>query len=873
MPVRRAVPFGVSDDLFSRSNRLAATAKIDRGPTGRSFKTSAIIKIGPSIGRFEILSTLGRGAEGTVYLAADTRLGRQVALKTVTQTSELGLSGEGIATLLDEARIVSTLSHPNIVPLYDAGEDGGVAYLVFEYVEGQTLAALIRQQGRLEVGRAVEIAIALAQGVAYAHGNSIVHRDIKPANVMITADGTPRLMDFGIARRTAVLEAGARTIAGTPSYMAPEYIVAGTYLPASDVFSLGVVLYEMLTGEPPIRGRNPRDTVRRIVKEVFVPASRRNAVIDERLDALVMKALAKQPAERFAGAAELAAALGAYLDPDDAPASPHAGQGTLEYLLRRIRHKGDFPALSATISAVNRAASSDREPVAVLCNSILKDFALTSRLLKIVNASNLNQFGGAVGTVSRAISILGYDTVRNVSMSLVLFEHMHDRCNALALKDQVVAIYFSGLLARELHDRVELREAEQAFICAMFHRLGKLLATFYLYDEAQVVERHLQSRGWDEQRASREVLGVSYEELGVGVGKAWNLPEDIIDSMRVITGPMKKSPTQQSEKLRMIAGLANELTDVIEVSDDAVRKERLTALVARYGPATGVTARTLTAAVQASSSALIRDADALGRGVARNGFLQKASAWSSAPEGTVRAAVGSLEVPPAVGGQATAIDSEAASLPSAVRMAQAVAETQRLVADSSLADAHEAPPAGTEGPAQPGRRQAALAAGVQDITNTLVGEHTLNDVLRIILETMYRAIGFDRVLLFTLDARQQALRCRFGFGADAEAIVRKGVSAPLDGARDLFYAAVIMGADLCITDIESDKVRPHVPTWYRSALGARGMVLLPIVNRKRTLGLIYADSNSPATLHFSSEELGLLKTLRNQALLAMRQYS
>src|SRR5882757_7384250 len=252
MPVRRAVPFGVSDDLFSRSNRLAATAKIDRGPTGRSFKTSAIIKIGPSIGRFEILSTLGRGAEGTVYLAADTRLGRQVALKTVTQTSELGLSGEGIATLLDEARIVSTLSHPNIVPLYDAGEDGGVAYLVFEYVEGQTLAALIRQQGRLEVGRAVEIAIALAQGVAYAHGNSIVHRDIKPANVMITADGTPRLMDFGIARRTAVLEAGARTIAGTPSYMAPEYIVAGTYLPASDVFSLGVVLYEMLTGEPPI---------------------------------------------------------------------------------------------------------------------------------------------------------------------------------------------------------------------------------------------------------------------------------------------------------------------------------------------------------------------------------------------------------------------------------------------------------------------------------------------------------------------------------------------------------------------------------------------------------------------------------------------
>ena len=117
------------------------------------------------------------------------------------------------------------------------------------------------------------------------------------------------------------------------------------------------------------------------------------------------------------------------------------------------------------------------------------------------------------------------------------------------------------------------------------------------------------------------------------------------------------------------------------------------------------------------------------------------------------------------------------------------------------------------------------------------------------------------------------LRCRFGFGADTEAIVHKGVSVPLDGTRDLFYAAAVMGADLCIQDIEADKVRPHVPAWYRNAIGARGMVLLPIVDRKRTVGLIYADSNSPATLHFSAEELGLLKTLRNQAVLAIKTQS
>ncbi len=331
---------------------------------------------------------------------------------------EARLGRQGVAALLQEARIVSALSHPNIVPLYDAGEDDGVFYLVFEYVEGHSLAALIRENGKLETSRAVEFAVALAQAVAYAHERDVLHRDIKPANVMITKDDVPRLMDFGIASSATAGDAASRLLVGTPFYMAPEYISDGIYEPSSDVFALGVVLYEMLTAERPFRGGDSRETVQRIVEADLVPASRLNDTVDEHLDALLAKSLAKRPAERFAGAAEMAAALAAYLAPADTPGQAHAGHGTLDYLLRRIRHKGDFPALSATISAVNRAASSDREPVAILCNSILKDFALTGRLLKIVNASNLNQFGGAIGTVSRAVSILGYDTVRNVSMSL-----------------------------------------------------------------------------------------------------------------------------------------------------------------------------------------------------------------------------------------------------------------------------------------------------------------------------------------------------------------------------------------------------------------------------------------------------------------------
>jgi len=797
------------------------------------------------IGRFAIEGELGRGAQGAVYLASDTRLGRKVALKTL----QVGDDPDHalVAGLLDEARIVSTLAHPNIVTLYDAGEERGTPYLVFEYVEGRTLGAVIRESGKLRVGRAVEIAIALAQGVAYAHGRRIVHRDLKPGNVMITADGVPRLMDFGIARRHAGAADADEAITGTPSYMAPEYITDRLCTPATDVFALGVILYEMLTGAPPVRSPDPQLTIDRIVNEPFRAPSRANPEVDETLDGIVMRALAKNPAQRYADAAQLGEALAAYLQPNAPAHRPGEGEATLDFLLRRIRHKSDFPALSATISAVNRVASSDREPLSALCNSILKDFALTNRLLKTVNAAYFSQYGGSIGTVSRATAILGFEGVRNTAMSLLLFEHLHDRANASALKDEAVATYFSGMLARRMVGKLGIRDAEQAFICAMFHRLGKMLATFYLHDEAQAVERLMQARSLDEERASREVLGVSYEELGTGIAKAWNFPPAIVASMRPLRETLRDRPAAEPDRLRALAALSNGLADAVRLDSESERRQRVDRLVAQFGPATGVTAESLGEAVRESAEALAREADGLGIYAGRSAFLASARAWGAQPgaEGE-----GSAE-------QKTERNIER--------------DTDRIVADARLPEADATqllPPPGARAPAD---RQAALAAGVQDITSTLTGEFELNDVLRIILETMYRGIGFRRVLLFVLDPRQNALRCRFGFGGDADAIVQKGLSVPLSTSRDLFYAAVGQGVDLCIEDLEAEKIRAYVPGWYREALGARGMTLLPIVSRKRTVGLIYGDADAPEILRFKPEELGLLKTLRNQAVLAMRQ--
>jgi HD-like signal output (HDOD) protein len=771
--------------------------------------TNATIK--PTVGHFEIVRTLGPGATGSTRLARDPRLDRMVVLKTVAwDPRDAGGSGTASGPSVP-GRPADGLAHPNLVTLHDAVEDAGRMLLVFEYAEGQTLDAVLAQRTRLPLDETLAIGIGLCRGLAHAHDRHLAHGDIRASQVMIAPDGVARLMN--VAVRVASAQPAAAAL---------------------DVRAVAALLQQMLTGTSPPAGAASAAT-----------ASEDAASIDPRLRILLDRALLDASPAPLTTAAQLGDALDGYRQPAPDETAVAGSQATLDYLLRRIRLKGDFPALSDTISAVNRAAASDRAPVGVLCNSILKDIALTGRLLKIVNGSHLNQFGGSISTVSRAVAILGYDAVRNVAMSLALFEHMHDRANAVALKDQVVRIYFSGLLARAFAAGAGLQDAEQAFVCAMFHRLGKLLATFYLHEEAQIVQRHMNNKGWAEERASREVLGLSYEDLGVGVARAWNLPDEIVESMRGFTGHARKSPGHDVDRLRMVSGLANELADIVQETDEAKRKLELAQLVRRYGPPMGVSERSLVAAVETSAAALARDAESLSRGMTRSPFLRSAGSWLLVPERAVTAA---QDGTPAVG--------DAAADDQGV-LAQLRAET----------GAAPMPPASS---AQ-GQRQAALTAGMQEITDALVGDHALNDVLRIILETMYRAIGFQRVMLFTLDPREQALRCRFGFGADADLIVQKRIAVPLHGARDLFYAAVVMGADLCIDDLETEKIRPHVPPWYKAALGARGVVLLPIVNRKRTLGLIYADSETPSALRFSTDEFNLLKTMRNQALLAMRQ--
>jgi serine/threonine protein kinase len=778
----------------------------------------------PRLGRFQIVRRLGRGAQGEVYLAEDPRLGRKVAIKTLRVNQRTPEErARQVRALLDEAKIVSQLSHPGLVTLYDAGEENGAPYLVFEYVEGETLAAHIRQAGRLPPSEAVDIAIQILRAVGYAHKKGVLHRDLKPANVMLEG-GAPRVMDFGIAQLANADPEQAAALTGTPAYLAPEYIAEQAYTNASDVFSVGMVLYEMLAGAPAIDGKNSFEVLNRQVHEAFAPPSQREPAVDERLDALVLKAIAKAPGERFADAQSMEDALYLYLNPevDDGGGSVQGDkQATLQFLLRRMRHKSDFPALSSMIGAVNRATDSDSERVSEISNAILKDFALTNKLLKLVNTAYYGQFSGTIGTISRAVVILGFENVRQVAVTLLLFEHLQNKSQAADLRDEMLAGYLSGLLARELVGRAGIRDAEEVFIASMFHGLGRLLTAYYFHEEFQEVRKLQRAQGLDEARASTKVLGLSFEELGIGVGRAWHFPERLVHSMRQVTEETVARPATREERLRVISDLSSALCGALREPAPERRAERMRTLATRY-QGLGINEKLLASVVESSVAELIKDASTLG--VAKGGSPLLAT----------------------------------------------LAEAGRAASPQTPAT----PPAerAGAGPGANADRSALMSAGIQDITNTLVGDFQLNDVLRMILETMYRGIGFTRVLLCIRDPASHCLKARIGYGADVDQILKRGFQVPLSAARDTFHAAISSGADVHIDNVNADNIRGHIPDWYRKLIpAAQSIALFPVMVNKSPVALFYGDSDEAGRLTLEAGELNMLKTLRNQAVLAIRQ--
>ncbi|MGD9833234.1 MAG: HDOD domain-containing protein [Piscinibacter sp.] len=813
---------------------------------------SAVLNAAPAqrLGRFELRRVLGKGAQASVWLGFDPRLEREVAVKVITAGADV--DPQDITHWLQEARSVSRLTHPNIVPVFEADVQDGRPYLVFEFVPGRTLAEHLRARGSLPPPEALALMLGVLDALQTAHAAGVVHRDLKPSNILVDGGGRARVMDFGIAARLNDRRgpAGQGLVVGTPNYMSPEATRGASPTPAMDVFAAGLVLVEILAGQPLVRERDPYAAMRRIAEQDLALPTELPSTVDDPLRAVLRRAIARDPAQRYADASAFADALRQWMTPRAAEndAAAAANSGTLDFLLRRMRHKSDFPALSDSIARIQRIAASENESLASLSNEILKDVALTNKLLRLVNSAHFSHAGGgSISTVSRAVALIGFAGIRNMALSLVLLEHMHDKGHANQLKEEFLRALMAGSLAGEMCHVA--REGEEAFIGAMFQNLGRLLTEYYFPEEARQIRSAVAASVRDasslaavvqaETAASIGVLGLSFEDLGLGIAKSWGLPDNLQRCMRRPDGePPARVPDKTPERLRWLTLAANELTDTL-LRTEGDPTARLASVAERHARAIGLSVREIQAATEQARQRLAQAAEAMNLQVA--------------PHSPARRLLATVVVAPPAG----SADADTLS-PHSLQATVAAFEATRI--DATLVE--------------PPRESAAevLAAGIADITNSMVESFKLNEVLRMILETMFRALGFRRIVFCLRDPKTETLTGRFGLGEGAESVAAQ-FKVPLRGGSDLFALVCAKGADTLISDATVASIEAKLPAWYRSGVKAPAFLLLPLMLKGAPFALIYADKAEPGGIALGEKELSLLRTLRNQAVMAFRQTS
>ena len=263
--------------------------------------------------RYQIIKTLGEGGMANVYLAHDTILDRNVAVKVLR--GDLASDEKFVRRFQREALSASSLSHPNIVEMYDVGEDDGQYYIVMEYVDGKTLKQVLKARGKLSVPEVVDIMLQLTDGMAHAHDSYIIHRDIKPQNIMILSNGMIKITDFGVATALNSTQlTQTNSVMGTVHYLPPEQAQGKGSTIKSDIYSMGIMMYELLTGLVPYKGDNAVEIALKHLKEPLPSVRKKVSTIPQSIENVIIKATAKNPKNRYTDAREMHQDLKTALD-------------------------------------------------------------------------------------------------------------------------------------------------------------------------------------------------------------------------------------------------------------------------------------------------------------------------------------------------------------------------------------------------------------------------------------------------------------------------------------------------------------------------------------------------------------------------------
>jgi eukaryotic-like serine/threonine-protein kinase len=501
----------------------------------------------------------------------------------------------------------------------------------------------------------------------------------------------------------------------------------------------------------------------------------------------------------------------------------------VERLLTRIRQSGDFPAMARTVGLISQLTSSDTTSTSQLADTVLQDYGLTQKVLRLVNSAVYAQYD-SVTTISRAVLLMGFERIRNVATGLILFDHLQGLARTPELADALNMSFYSAILGRVIADRTRFADPEEAFISALFHNLGRILVAFYLPEDLA----RIQSAPAEEREpAVRSVLGMSYSTLGYEIAGSLNLPHKIAQSLPRITGPDASESMGETERLAALSTLANDITDVLAIAAEPGRKRpAIDRLLRSYGRHFVSIAEKIDEIIGAAVAELRDYSTTFRLALPGSAFVDGLGEWR----------IESLMASP---GHATAV----------------VTATAALVDVEEPATADGLPP------------ETVFTHGLHEITSLLMIGATLDDVLRVTLETIYRALGVGRTRVFLLlkDPGASVARFRFGFG-QTPAEMKCWLDVPLDGAEDLFSLAARQQKDIVIRDTSAPAVSSLLPTWYRPRVAAgRYVVLLPLVVDRRTVGLFYVDGDTAGGARLTPPILNFLKVLRGQAVLAIMQ--
>jgi HD-like signal output (HDOD) protein len=870
---------------------------------------------GQQIGNYVIEGPLGRGGMAVVYLAKHPGLGREVAVKVLSP--EYQGDADLNRRFLQEARVTATFRHPHIIEIYDLGVVEGRAYYTMERLIGVDLAGQLLKQGRFTPREVSEYLKQICSALDAAHRVGVVHRDLKPANIFVVNEQPLRLklMDFGIAKLTEGLkQTGTRRgeVLGTPAYMAPEQALGqvDAITAATDIYALGIIAYEMLTGQLPFYSDSDVMLLSMHVRDAPPPLATLLPTIPRALAELVERCLAKDPGQRPRSASEFASEFGRLsqsvppapapaliaapvapaparlLEPiapepasklvpakpppataagaknaqaaaasrvvvqpkaagakpevsvvprvsrtglpalhpsvmrqavvpvsdgreelgaADGPVTLSAEDGKLlDKLLKRMQRRADFPAFLNNVAEISRKSDADADYSAwQLSESILKDFALTAKLLRMVNGLFGSRFGGRVFSIKQAVIILGFDSVRSMALGASVFKQaVKGERYQEELADESINSLISGEIARVLAPEARVADKELALMCAMFRNLGQHLVMEYLPEEYQKIVQLTKAERITRAQAAPRIIGIPFSKVGVGVAERWSLPKLMRGAMS--SNPQPGSPlVREEDRLGALAKLSNDLCQIVATGERQTYKASVGRLLAKHQNLLSLTEADVTSLLGIVCKSFETRYSALfGPYHRKSRFLLNARNITGEPM-----PVEHRDLPP--------------------------------LTESEREQLHEVVEALNEG-----------------LSNNQLPDALLMDAMR----ALSRTLEAPRVVLLTTTSDRKELEVRAALG-EAAAALKSQFRLPVSHGSDVFSSALRTGKNVVVADTLGPAYMRRLPQRYFEAIGSSSFGLYVCASRGYPTALLLVDADVATDLP-SAERVLATKELR-----------